>query len=179
MGHSVTGTGGHQSDPVQYPVAMLTGHRRLSPAQFAFVRAELVRIAIKLRDQHGTTTAISGMALGADTVWAEAILDAGLDLWAYLPFPQQADRWPEASREQWARLRAAAVREHVTADHFRVQALHARNADMVRDANVAIAVWSPSESKGGTAACVNVIRRRQLPLIVVDLDQLRTRWDHR
>jgi len=111
-----------------WPRVAVTGHRSLEPSEAAFAKAELARLAGKLRDHHGTTTAISGMALGADTWWAEAAVDAGMELWAYIPFEAQSDRWPEADRERWAGLRSRATREVVLGVDYHVALLHARNS---------------------------------------------------
>lgn len=72
-----------------WPIVMVTGHRpqHLSPGVRPWVRAELERLALKLRDEHGTATGISGMAVGADLWWADAVVKAGLRLWAHVPFP--------------------------------------------------------------------------------------------
>lgn len=159
----------------RWPRVAVTGHRSLEPSEAAFAQAELARLAGKLRDRHGTTTAISGMALGADTWWAEAAVDAGLVLWAYIPFEAQADRWPEADRERWAGLRSRATREVVLGVDYDVALLHARNSLMVRDAELVVAVVDPARAKSGTASTMAKAGRAGKPLVVVDVTAKRTR----
>jgi hypothetical protein len=80
------------STPI-WPTVMVAGHRpqHLHPNVRPWIRAELDRLAVKLRIEHGTTVGISGMAAGADLWWADAVVRAGLHLHAHVPFPQQPD----------------------------------------------------------------------------------------
>lgn len=152
----------------RYPIVGLTGHRFLSASQALATRSELERLAQKLQKDHGTVTAISGMALGADTIWAEAALSAGLELWAYVPFPTQADRWAEADRGRWAGLRGRSSREIVLANHYDPRSLHVRNDAIVRDSDLVIAVYD-RHRPGGTHSTMRKAIAAAKPLIVVDL----------
>jgi hypothetical protein len=160
----------------QWERVALTGHRSLSIAEYGFAGGELARLAVKLRDEHGTTTAISGMAVGADTLWADAALQAGLQLWAYIPFPQQeADRrWTHEDRAHWAHLRSRAEREVVLGTSYDVRLLHARNDAMLRDSDLLIAVCDPLRTVGGTAATLKKARKAGKPIIIVDIAARRT-----
>lgn len=154
---------------------MVTGHRpqHLSIFQAAFATSELERLAAKLAAS-GTRVGISGMALGADRWWADAVLAAELDLWSFIPFPQQAARWPEIDLVHWQYLRGRAAHEHVTSLSYSVAALHQRNDDMLDAADAVIAAWSPSKTTGGTASCVQKAMARRMPIIIVDLDAMET-----
>ncbi len=96
-----------------------TGHRELNPEIYgediwSWVRGELERVAVKLRDQQATTGVISGMARGFDLELFEAVqATAGLAAHACSPFPQQADRWPVAQRRRWR----CAI-DHAASVHF-------------------------------------------------------------
>lgn len=59
-----------------WPAAMVTGHRPkdLPEPVAGWVRGELARLVRKLRDEHGMTRGITGMALGVDQWWARALL---------------------------------------------------------------------------------------------------------
>lgn len=144
-----------------------TGHRQLhgDPAaqdqQWRWVRYELERCATWLQQRAGTRTGICGMARGADLLFAQAVLDAGLDLAAYIPFTGQTDRWRAADRRTYQQLlehprtrptvlgelndsvpparRSAAVN----------RLMHHRDAQMVADADACVAVWVPGRT-GGT-----------------------------
>ena len=153
----------------------LTGHRALSADEATFAGGELPRLAAKLRDRHSTTAAICGMALGVDTLWAEAALAAGLELWAYIPFETQAARWPADDQHRWERLRAQAAREVVVGDAPATWHYHARNDAMVRDADALIAVVDRTRDGGGSLSTLAKARAAGRPVIVVDLAARHTR----
>lgn len=157
----------------RYPIVGLTGHRFLSASQALVTRSELERLTQKLQKDHETVTAISGMALGADTIWAETALSTGLELWAYVPFPDQADRWAERDRDHWTELRGRASRETVLEGHYDPRSLHARNDAIVRDSDLVIAVYD-RHRPGGTHSTMRKAIVAAKPLIVVDLVEGKT-----
>lgn len=161
---------------MNYPRVMVTGHRpqHLTQGERGFAREELLRLARKLQEEHGTKLAISGMALGADTWWAEAALQIGLPIAAYIPFESQPNKWSNKDQVQWRWIRAKAAEEKIIAPAYSVQALHARNDAMIRDSDLAIAVWKPSKTTGGTASAVKKLQTLGRDIVVVDLDNLTT-----
>ena len=142
--------------PDRWRRVAVTGHRpqHMTPLQRDFARAELDRLAVKMRDDHGMMHGIAGMALGADTWWAESVLRAGTALWAYVPFSVQAAKWPREDQDTWRDLMNRASRRVILAEGYDVRLLHARNDAMIRDADVIIAVHDPDKSTGGTASAV-------------------------
>lgn len=170
-----------------WPQVMVTGHRphHLPVGAPAWVRGELDRIAVKLRDGHGMTAGITGMALGADLLWAASLHRAGVPYVAHIPFPEQSDPWrrnnPQAVAE-WERLRGLADREVVygslagLTEHTRkrvaVSLLHKRNDGMlaatVAAGGAVVAVWCPSKTNGGTYSAVDKAHRLRLPVVLVN-----------
>jgi uncharacterized phage-like protein YoqJ len=145
-----------------------TGHRPqhlLGFSETDWVRAELARVAVKLRDEHGMTCGISGMAIGTDLWWAAAVVDAGLKLSAHIPFPQQPDRWRQADREEWVRLRYVADQHTLYGTDYDVRLLRARNDGMLAEADAVVAVWKPSKTSGGTASAVRKAQAMGLPIV--------------
>lgn len=153
-----------------WPRAALTGHRPadFNPAERQWTVATLDACAAALRRNHGTRVALSGMALGSDTWWAEAALTEGLDLWAYMPFEGQSARWAERDREVWRRLRRRASREVVLGQHYDVRLLFARNDLLLQDSDVLLAVLRSDKTGGGTVSAVRKARSRNHPMIRVD-----------
>lgn len=177
----------------RWPTAMVTGHRpqHLEPDSIDWIAGELNRIAWKLAHENGTTLLISGMALGADMLWANSAVQAKISLRAHVPFPQQPDRWndPELVR-QWRRLvdyakRTGGVRTYgdcPPGPNSRVAAiklLHARNAGMVEEAvaddGVVVAVLRESRVGGGTRGAMARATEAGLTIILVDPDRRATR----
>lgn len=156
--------------PALFPKVMVTGHRPKSfgagDAQWS-VR-ELQRTMKRLQMFHGAEEAITGMALGADTWWAESALKLNIPFAAYIPFEAQPDAWVQEDREKWRKLRELAQREVVLGDHYDVRLLHARNDAMLRDADLCVALWRKSATTGGTASTVNKARSMGKPLIILD-----------
>lgn len=153
-----------------WPTVMVTGHRpqHLSPSVHDWVRFELNRLAVKLRAEHGMTTGISGMAIGADLWWADALVTNGIPLWAHVPFPQQPDRWTAENRVEWQRLLGLAVKTTTYGPDFDVKLLHARNDGMLREANAVISVLLPGKTSGGTASAVRKATALGLPIIHIN-----------
>lgn len=163
-----------ESLPQIFEKVMVTGHRPqgMTAEQAAFSKRALMACGRQLKSDFGTVEAISGMALGVDTWWALVALKLDLDLAAYIPFPQQPQPWAQSDKDLWGELRQKATREVVCGESFSVRMLHARNDAMIKDADLAIAAWSPSQLRGGTASAVQKIRKRGMPMILIDLDTL-------
>lgn len=159
-----------------WPRVALTGHRiqHLDHDQRVWVRETLPGVVTRLRRDHGTVTAISGLALGCDTWWAQTALDAGLPVWGYVPFAGQDSRWQSHDREVYAGLRTRLAREVVlepdgVQDRAEVmRLLHARNHLMIRDADLLVAVHLPDATTGGTAAAIRHARKVGTPLLRVN-----------
>lgn len=156
-----------------------TGHREhlIDPALRPWVRDELARIAVKLRDEHDTRTGLSGLATGADLWWAEAADAAGLDLWGYQPFPEQtAGRdWNSAQQTQHTEI-CERLSRHVmvaTSDRDRNRYFDYRNQLLIGDADAVVCVLDPNRRRGGT---VNALRRYcpGMPVITIDLSNRET-----
>jgi hypothetical protein len=165
-----------------WPTAMVTAHRpqHLPGDTLDWIAEQLHRITFKLRDQHRTDTAVSGMALGGDQDWAESAIMAGLALWAHVPFPQQPDPWPATAQRRYRALldEAAQVNTYgdlagLTGDARKreaVRLLHGRNDGMIAVAHVAVAVYRPSLTTGGTASAWRKLWATTLPIIHVNPD---------
>lgn len=151
----------------QFTRVSLTGHRphEFTADQEAWIKDRLRAVALRLKSHYGTRVAISGMALGADTWWAEAALEAGLRLWCYIPFEAQADKWQPSEVQRWRELRSEANREVVLGQEYDVRLLHCRNELMVRDSDMMTAVHLKERRSGGTVETIKKARRAGLPML--------------
>jgi len=107
-------------------------------------------------------TAVCGMALGVDTIFAEACVDLGIQFIAAVPFEEQDNRWPEESRKHYRDLLTKAKKVVIVdqvasyhSDQFGGK-MGERNRWMVEHSDHAIAVWDGS--KGGTGNTVDLLR---------------------
>jgi hypothetical protein len=162
-------------------VACATGHRpqHLPPGSTNWIRTAMLRLTRELREHHGVTTARTGMALGADMMWAWAAHITGLTIHADIPFVQQPDVWPRRhDREYWTKTRARASSETIYGDlaglegddrkRLAIRLLHARNDGMLAGSNIVVALWDPDVVTGGTASAVRKARQLGLPIVHVN-----------
>lgn len=157
-----------------------TGHRQLSNAADAvWLQTNLVKGCDWLHRTKGTRYVISGLARGFDMDWAEAALEAGLTLWAAIPFEGQDKRWTKRDRARYATLRAAAARERVIAripDDLPARnrsaavnaAMYNRNRHIVQHSGALLTGWEPGRLDGGTAATLRMAVTLDRPGIHVD-----------
>jgi hypothetical protein len=147
-----------------------TGHRpkHLTPAQARWARPQSLRCLRHCRDTKGTTTVISGLALGWDTWIAEDALLLKLRLWAHIPFPQQAAKWKPHERMRWQQLVAAAAEVTTYGAHYSVAKLHERNDGMIAKSGLMFALWLPSKMTGGTASAIEKIGTVGKPWVHLD-----------
>lgn len=144
-----------------YDVVAGTGHRELLRGDPAWVRDQLAKACVWLRDVKGTRYAVSGLALEFDMDWAEAALTARLELCVAIPFEEQAAKWKPEQQERWRRIRAAATSEKVLGGippdlppKYRSSVVNslmaARDRFMVDHAGTVITDWEPGRLFGGT-----------------------------
>ena len=170
----------------------LTGHRPaklagydLSAPFYRELARRLSRIVESGLAKHQHLTLHSGMALGADTIWAQVITDARrahpdrIRFVAEVPVPTQPDRWPAPTRDQWRELALAADEVRVYAERYTPHCLHLRNEAMIASARLLLAIWDPQQTTGGTANGVRTGRRLGLEVFVITPDEIRAGIDKR
>ncbi|WP_056986674.1 SLOG family protein [Ligilactobacillus equi] len=112
--------------------------------------------------QGNTIEAHSGMALGADTAWAMAILNVKsrhpnqVEFVANIPDENQGSNWPVSSRNFYNQLLSQADRientyeMHPEAESMSIpQRLEQRNKDMIGNSQIVFSLWNHMD--GGTA----------------------------
>lgn len=151
----------------------LTGHRpqHMSSEARDWVQQTLPAILDRLRREHQTSVVISGMALGADTWWAQAAVASSTPLWAYVPCPGQTDPWPNvADRDKWHRLMDTAERTVIIAEQYHPRVMFARNELMFRDADLVVAVHDPRKTSGGTYEGIKKARSMGKPVLYMNIE---------
>jgi hypothetical protein len=153
-----------------------TGHRHLRDPE------KVGRLLRKLMDSlrtevPGELMGYSSVAIGADTLFAEACLSSGIPWIALLPQPED-DFKKDFDESDWQRnselLRQAAWVQTLPGTRDRNVAYLECGLSTVEEADLMIAVWDRKSSRGtgGTAEVVGHARNLAKPLILIDPDRL-------
>jgi hypothetical protein len=151
----------------------VTGHQHLSSTTtITFVTERFGAELARLRDLHPAgVVALSGLAAGADTLFAEIALRGGLALEVCLAAPDIHDNFsPGPERECFLTLCALSRRVHRLAYPTRsTQAYMALGHWLVDSCDLLIAAWNglPAASEGGTGDVVAYARTIGRPIIHV------------
>jgi hypothetical protein len=139
----------------------VTGHQHLPTSEaWSWVRGELDRI---LPAVSSPLVGVSSLAIGADQVFAEAILAHGGSLEAVVPFPEYEERFrAKADRNAYrALLQQASRREVLPRAGSDEESYYAAGCFVVDVSDLLIAIWDgePARGRGGTADIVRYAER--------------------
>lgn len=121
------------------------------------VRRKLAEVLAAKKAMHPDLVVLTGLALGAEQLAAEAALEAGVPYVAVLPYPAPELVWPKASQEAFRALidRAHGVvllqAMHPDTKQSAGGALRRRDAWLARHADEAIVVWDGEDDLVGRA----------------------------
>ena len=116
---------------------------------------------------------ISGMALGCDLYFAEAVLELkeiypAITLEAALPCPGQADHWSEDNRARWQRILEACDLETVVQEHYDRWCMLRRDRYMVDRSAAVLAAFD--DTPGGTKYTLDCAAKQQLDILLLSLN---------
>jgi uncharacterized phage-like protein YoqJ len=136
-----------------------TGHRPPKLGGYGRdVQLRLRQLAVDALHRLQPETVISGMALGWDQALANAALDLGIPLVAYIPFEGQELAWPNQSQKVYRALLDEAYHvEVVSSGGYSARKMQQRNIAMVNTCDLLLALWNGSP--GGTKNCIFYARR--------------------
>jgi hypothetical protein len=146
----------------------IVGHCRLAPAASAFVSERSIEVLREFDD----VVALSALAVGADTLFAEAAVQLGVPLEIVRPFDRYADDFAcRTAGRRYRRLVTAA--RHETRLPFDVRSRAAYATAMrwiVQRSDVVVAAWdgSPPCGTGGTADAVQYAQAIGRPVVHLD-----------
>ena len=153
----------------------VTGHRpgKLYGYDLSDSRWErLKKVLKKILIEKECTEAITGMALGVDTIFALAVLELknegyNIKLHCAIPCRNQDARWAKKDQKLYNNIlkRADSVRIVSNTD-YNLSVMQKRNEYMVNSSDGVIAVWDGSKS--GTANCVRYAKEKERFVIYVD-----------
>lgn len=175
------------SNPKTVFTIAITGHRKLLDENA--VRREIALSLAYFREQHSEVQAISALAAGADTIFAEEARAANIPLRVILPFGL-TDYQSDFTPAEWARVESLlayaggyevlqTLESHT--DEERNEGYLAVGKRVVDEANAVIAVWDgqPANGKGGTGDIVQYARERGKELHIVQGDRDKNATRHR
>lgn len=142
----------------------ITGHQRLrEPARWGWVRQEIDRILSSLATP---LVGISSLAVGADQLFADAVVRHGGSLEVVIPFAGYEFTFDEGhDKQEYTRLLQHAAKREVLEKHGSdEEAYLASGKRMVERSNLLIAVWDglPATGLGGTGDVVAyAVQRRK------------------
>jgi hypothetical protein len=145
-----------EGKPPSVRIVGFTGHRHLKSPQAV---AEALRSELAaLQKPGGELIALSSIAVGADTLFAQEVILAGMKWIVILPMPAEVFRG-DFTPEEWARaerLIAQAEEVRVLYGKERPQAYVDGGKATVDDSDCIIAVWDgkPAQGPGGTAEVI-------------------------
>lgn len=131
--------------------------------------------------RNGVRTFISGMAIGVDTAAAEAVLRLkpnypDMRLVAAVPFPSQASKWPQASKDNYKRILSMADDIHtVNEDPYAGWKMIARDKYMVDQSHYVIAIWD-GRTEGGTYHTVSYAKENNRPIFRIEPHPINGSW---
>ncbi len=163
----------------------LTGHR---PKGFPWNYADkdciehksyiaLLREKVVELISEGYSHFISGGALGADSDFAEIVIDLrksaypDITLEIAVPCPNQDLKWCTKDKHRYKKICSAADSVNVTSKKYTNFCMQKRNEYMVDQSDFVIVVWN-EEKQGGTYRTFQYVQRKKKPFIVIDLQDL-------
>ncbi len=146
----------------------VTGHQAIPHDALAFVKTGISRV---LRDFGDEFTGVSSLAIGADQVFAEAVLRIGGQLHAIIP----CERYEMTFDDEQTIERFRQFLDHSTKvevlkhDRPSEEAFLDAGRRVVELSQLIVAVWDGRESRGrgGTADIVHYARERGLEVVVI------------
>lgn len=113
---------------------IISGHRlhKLKTYNIDWIRKAIEDAVLEINPSIG----ISGMAGGVDLIFCETLINLNIPYYAYVPFKEQGDLYPEEKESRDKCLK------------FAKEIFYAKNSKMVEDANCGIVVFDGN--KGGT-----------------------------
>ena len=160
-------------DLPQFKFIGFSGHRELKDP--VMVGRAVGRAVERIRSAGANAEwiGISSVAFGADTLFVDTVMGAGLAWHAVLPLPKHEFR-ADLSKADWEMVehligRAEAVFQ-VAPTAERTEAYLDAGLETVDRCDVLVAVWDglPSRGKGGTAEIVTYAREIGRPVVIVD-----------
>ena len=143
---------------------MVTGHR---PPRLHGHEDDVKKWFYKKIQELKPDRCICGMAAGADQIWAECVIKAGIPLYCYFPFPQNKMHPALKSLVD----KAAEVR--YCCDSYNKAAYFIRDKAMVDDSDIVLVVWDGIKG-GGTYITMEYAKKQGKEVYILNVSEYGT-----
>lgn len=155
----------------------IVGHRYLKNDEAtAFVAQQSLFILRRMQTEHLDLIALSAIAEGADTLFAEAAISLDIPLEIVRPFRDYAADFETASsRTRYEKLRALAQKEELLPFDERSDAAYVAGMNwIVARSDFLVVAWDgqPAAGPGGTGDAVSLITALSRPWVHLDVTNL-------
>jgi hypothetical protein len=155
----------------------IIGHRYLAnPEIITFVADQSVAILKQAKSEHSNLVALSAIAEGADTLFAEAALSLDIPLEIVRPFDEYASDFKTISAStRYEELRAAARSESKLFYKKRSDVAYKAAMNWIVDrSDVLVVAWNglAAEGEGGTGDAVKQVVQLNRPWLHLDVNNL-------
>ena len=119
---------------------------------------------------------VTGMALGVDTYFAEAVLDAkdispDIKLICEIPFNSQSNQWKLSSRFRYESIHSKSDEWNVLSESYSPSSFIERDKLLVDKSDCLLVIWDGIE-EGGTYHTYKYALESNKPVIVIDYTKL-------
>lgn len=145
-----------------------TGHQDREGTDWSWVKKTIEE---KLASLERPLVGLSSLAIGADQVFARAVLDAGGDLFVVIPTADYIAHFQESARRAVERLLSEASATTVLEPQdTREESYLAAGKYIVDASELVVAVWDGEEAvgRGGTGDIVHYARAIKRQLFIID-----------
>jgi hypothetical protein len=156
----------------------VTGHRHLGadPRTPLMVHAQCVRILERLaelaRQSRADLRAYSALAIGADTLFAQAAVGLGIPLVGIIPYADYRNDFEGAEQNQFELMLGLCQEVQRLPARKRSRDVYLRAGKVMVDRiDYLVAVWDglPASGVGGTGDVVAYARRKKRPILHIDV----------
>lgn len=158
----------------------LTGNRpSFLPCGYDENHEWLLALKDRMREfikSHKISLLISGMALGSDQWWAEVGIELGIPVHAYIPCPEQPDKWGWSSKKKYKEILDKCEKQITISGCYTSDCFKIRNYAMVDCADMLVCVLDPDKTDGGTVQTVAYGKTKKKPIfniydVIVELKE--------
>ncbi|AQR62840.1 hypothetical protein BZG35_15140 [Brevundimonas sp. LM2] len=130
-----------------------------------------------IRRLHDVSAGYSSLAIGTDQLFAEVIINSGIEHVAVVPFSSYRDKFSIGlDRDRYDRLISSSTVLNLDLSFEESEAFLRAGKWIVDEVDHLVAVWDgePAEGAGGTADVVRYAIQRRVPLSIIDPISLTT-----